>query len=130
ERVVVPDLERANAGLLGIARLQGGDDAAGFVAQAAHLVERGVVAGAHEAAVALDQGQLVGERARKLAGERRIGLAQRRLRRRDLAALLARQRVETLRKPGCSTQAVADGGEVARAAAADHKAGEGAGEGP
>ena len=80
EHVVVPDLERAHAGLLGIARLQRRDHAARFVAQRARLVERGVVARAHEAAVALEQRQLVAERRGKLARDRGVGLAQARSR--------------------------------------------------
>ena len=62
EHVVVANFQTANAGRLGVARLQGGDHAARFVAQAARLVERRVVAFAHEAAVALEGGQFVGER--------------------------------------------------------------------
>ena len=65
EHVVVPDLQRAHAGLVGVARLQRRDHPARFVAQRARLVERGVVARAHEAAVALEQRQLVGERRRQ-----------------------------------------------------------------
>ena len=57
EHVVVADLQDADAGLVGIARLQRRDDAAGFIAQRPCLVERGVVARAHEAAVALEGGQ-------------------------------------------------------------------------
>ena len=72
EHVVVPDLERADAGLVGVARLQGRDHAARFVAQAPRLVERGLVAGAHEAAVALDQRQLVGERAGQQVAQRPV----------------------------------------------------------
>ena len=71
EHIVVPDLQRAHAGVLGIARLQRGDHPARFVAQRARLVERGVVAGAHEAAVALEMRQLVVERRRKLRRDRR-----------------------------------------------------------
>ena len=52
EHVVVPDLQRADAGRFGVAHLQRGDDAARFVAQRARLVERWLVAVAHEAAVA------------------------------------------------------------------------------
>ena len=48
-----------------------------FVAQRARLVERGIVAAADEAAVALEAGKLVGERGGKLGGQRRVGLAQR-----------------------------------------------------
>ena len=58
------------AGRLGIARLQRGDDPARFVAQRARLVERAVVARAHEAAVALEVGKLVGKRGRELGRER------------------------------------------------------------
>ena len=38
--VVVLDLENANAGVFGVARLQGGNDAARFIAQRARLIER------------------------------------------------------------------------------------------
>ena len=62
EHVVVADLERAYAGLLGIARLQLGYHAAGVVAQRARLVERAVIACAHKAAVALEVRELVRER--------------------------------------------------------------------
>ena len=54
QHVVVADLERADAGLVRVARLQRRDHAARFIAQRARLVERGVVARAHEAAVALE----------------------------------------------------------------------------
>ncbi len=40
EHVVVPDLQRADAGLAGVARLQAGDDPAALVAQRPRLVER------------------------------------------------------------------------------------------
>ena len=75
EHVVVPDLERADAGFLGIARLQGGDHAAGFVAQRARLVEARVVAFAHEAAVALEGGQFGGERRGKFGGQHAVRAA-------------------------------------------------------
>jgi len=39
EDIVVLDLENANAGFFDVTRLQCGDDAAGFVAQRARLVE-------------------------------------------------------------------------------------------
>ena len=54
EHVVVAHFQCAHAGLVGVTRLQRRDHAAGFVAQRARLVERRVVAGAHEAAVALE----------------------------------------------------------------------------
>ncbi len=75
----MPDLERAHAGLLGVARLQARDHPARFVAQAPRLVERGLIACAHEAAVALERRKLLGKRARKLRGQRRIGRSQRNL---------------------------------------------------
>jgi hypothetical protein len=78
EHVVVPDLQRADAGGLGVAHLKRGDDAAGFVAQRTRLVERRLVAGAHEAAVAAERRQLFRKRPLKLGGERGIGTAQRR----------------------------------------------------
>ena len=52
EHVVVADLQRLDAGRLGISRLQAGDDLAAAVAQAPMLVEIGVGAVADEAAVA------------------------------------------------------------------------------
>jgi hypothetical protein len=51
----VTDFQGADAGGLGIAHLQRGDDAAGFVAQRARLVERRQVARAHETAVAAER---------------------------------------------------------------------------
>ncbi len=73
EHVVVPDLQAAHAGRLGIARLQGGDDAARLVAQGARLVERRVVAVAHEAAVALEGRQFVGERRGEFGRQHAVG---------------------------------------------------------
>ena len=69
EHVVVADFQAAHAGRLRIARLQGGDHAAGFVAQAARFVEARVIAFAHEAAVTLEGGQLGGERGGQLGGQ-------------------------------------------------------------
>ncbi len=71
EHVVVPDLERADAALLRVARLQPGDDAPALVAKRARFVERRVVARAHEAAVALQKRKVVGERRFQRFGERR-----------------------------------------------------------
>ena len=69
EHIVVPDLQRADAGLLDQVALHAGDDPARLVAQRPHLVELGVVARAHEAAVALQQRQFVGERRVEMRGE-------------------------------------------------------------
>ena len=60
EHIVVPDLQRADAGLLDQPALQAEDHAPRFGRQPARLVELAVVAFAHEAAVALQQRQLVG----------------------------------------------------------------------
>ena len=62
QHIVVAHFQRAHAGLVRVARLQGRDHAARFIAQRARLVERRVVAGTHEAAVALHVGQFIGER--------------------------------------------------------------------
>ncbi len=121
EHVVVPDLQRAHAGLVGVARLQRGDHPARFVAQRARLVERGVVAGAHEAAVALEQRQFVGERRRQLGCDRGIGPAQRRRSAAAISAGSVASAVERVGEARRCRDAVADGGEVARAAAADHQ---------
>ncbi len=75
EHVVVANFQAADAGILGVARLQRGDDAARFVAQGAGLVERGVVAFAHEAAVALEGGQFYGERGGKFRRQHAVGRA-------------------------------------------------------
>ncbi len=127
EHVVVPDLQRADAGRLGVAHLQRGDDAARFVAQRARLVERALAARAHEAAVALERRQFVGECAGKLGRDGRIGPPQCGRRLRDLVRH-DRKRREPCRKLGRGRDAVADAGEIARPAAADDKPRQRAGE--
>ena len=112
----MPDLQAFDAGLVGIARLQGGDDAARFVAQGARFVERRVITFADKAAVTLDQRQLIGQRPRKFDGERRIRpLAQAQglgdFRRHVL------QRAERICQIACRAHAIAYRGKVARAAA-------------
>ena len=62
EHVVVAHLQRFDAGRLGVARLQPGDHLAAAVAELAMLVEIAIEAVADEAAVALVERQLVGER--------------------------------------------------------------------
>ena len=120
EHVVVADFQPAYAGLFGIARLQRGDHAARFVAQRARLVEARVVAFAHESAVALERGQFGGERALQVlrpacrpggGRKQRVGDF-----RRDVV-----QRCQSAGKIGGRQHAVADGGEIARAAAADRQ---------
>ena len=62
EQIVVLDLELADAGLFGIARLHVGDHAPALVAQRAALRRARAKAGAHKAAVALVERQFLGER--------------------------------------------------------------------
>ena len=121
EHVVVPDFERPHAGRLGVAHLQRGDDAARLIAQRARLVERRLVSGADETAVAAERRQFVGQRSRQFGGDGRIGPAQRRDRFGDIARHL-RQRREPGGKFHRGENPVTDRGEIARAAAADHDA--------
>ena len=120
EHVVVADFEALDGGRLGVARLHRGDDEARGVAQIAGLVERGLIAFAHKAAVALDQRQLFGQRALEFARQFARRPAQRRhhggdFRRRILKLRQSRQR-------GIGRQnAVAQSREVARAAASDRQ---------
>ncbi len=71
ERVVVPDLERPYPGLLDQATLHLGDHAPGFLRQRPHLVQFRIAAAAHEAAVALQQRQLVIQRLAQILQEPR-----------------------------------------------------------
>ena len=64
EHIVVPDLEDADAGLLGIAGLQLRDHLARAIAQRSRLVECAVIALADEAAVAPERRQFVTQRCR------------------------------------------------------------------
>ena len=125
EHVVVPDLERLDAGILGVARLHRGDDEAGSVAQIAAFVERGLITLADEAAVALDQRQLFGQRAFELAGKVARGPAQRLHHGDDL-----RRRRFDLRQPRqCLIRredAIAQARQIARAAASDRQPRQGA----
>ena len=118
EHIVVPDFQALDAGLVGIARLHRGDDEARGVAEIAGLVEGGLIAFANKTAVAFYQWQLVGQRALELARQFARRLAQRLhdsddFRRRIVKPFKPRQR-------GIGGEdAVAQSGEVARAAAPD-----------
>ena len=90
EHVVVADLQALDAGIVGVARLHRGDDEARGVAQIAALVERRLIAFADETAVALDQRQLLGERAFEFAREIARRAAQRLHHRGDLLRRIAR----------------------------------------
>ena len=125
EHVVVADLERLDAGILGVARLHRGDDEAGGVAQIPALVERGLIAFADEAAVALDQRQLFGECAFEFAREVARGTAQRLHHGHDFRRRRFELREPRQRRIG-SEDAVAQARKIARAAASDRQPRQGA----
>ena len=116
QHVVVADFQAFDAGVVGIARLHRGDDEARGVAQVAGLVQRGFIAFAHETAVAFDQRQLLGQRALEFARQLARRAAQRRHHRGEVL-----RRIVQLAKPRQrligSEDAVAQAGEIARAAA-------------
>ena len=114
------DLQALDGGHVGVARLHRGDDEAGGVAQIAGLVERGLVALAHKAAVALDQRQLFGQRTLEFTRQLPRRTAQRLYDGGDL-----RRRIVKLFKSGQrlvgGEDAVAQAGEIARTAPPDRK---------
>jgi hypothetical protein len=77
EHVVVPDFQRPDLGLVGIARLQGRNHAPRFVAQRPRLVEGFIIMRADKSAVAPQQRQVLAERGGKLGRDCRIGPSQR-----------------------------------------------------
>ena len=86
------------------------------------------ITGPHKTAVAAERRQFVGKRACQFFGDCGSGAAQRRQSLpRDPAARLI-ECSEPRRKFGRGKNAVTDGGEIARAAAADHDACQGAGQ--
>ena len=101
--------------------MQGGDDAAGFVAQRARLVECRFIAGTDKAAVATQCRQLLGEGLCKFTGKRGIGAAQRLHGIADIARDLRRGR-KPFGDPRRGNNAVANCCKVARAATADRNA--------
>ena len=120
EHIVVADLEALDAGVVGIARLHRGDHEARGVAQIAGFVERALIAFADKAAVALDQRQLFGQRAFEFARQLARRLAQRRHDRNDILRRLVELRQPRQRLVG-GEDAVAQAGEIARAAAPDRQ---------
>ena len=116
EHVVVLDLQTANLGLAGVARLQAGNHPAALVAEPPRLVELGVVAVADEAAVALQMRQIWPERGGEgfdQPGRRRGDGGRRR------GDLLGEGAVQPAGDPPGGGETVADGGEIARAAAVE-----------
>src|SRR5215472_3813787 len=118
EHIVVPDFQRANAGGFGVAHLQARDHAPRFVAQRARPIERRCVAGADKAAVAPQMWQLVSEHLAQFLGERGVALAQLLCDFRDIARQVGQAR-ESRREVRRGKDAVANGAEIARPAAAD-----------
>ena len=72
ENAVVPDLERGDAGLVAIARLQSGDRAAGVARNLAQFVERRVVALRDEPALRALGGRRGDQRAVEMIGQRPV----------------------------------------------------------
>ena len=106
---------------VGVARLERRDEAARILLQLAQLVELGIEAGADEAAVALQERQLVGERAASPSATS-VRRPCRHLR--GLAQLLRQIGRDGEFEPELARreQAVAHAGEIARAAAAEAEA--------
>ena len=71
EKIIMLDAQRARVGELAVFSLQRRDDAAAFIAQRAGIVEFGDAAGTNEAAVALVQRRLIGERRAQFGFQRR-----------------------------------------------------------
>ncbi len=76
EEIVVLDLEGADLRGLGVAGLEPGHDPAGVVAQLARFVEREIVAGPDEAAVAREKRQVLAECGSEAQAERGIDPAR------------------------------------------------------
>ena len=123
------DLERADAGLGGVSRLQPGDHPAAVVAQLAGLVEIGAIAVADEAAVALEIAAGVGKRRAERA---RAAPAAPPARSRRGAGELRRQSSRGGEHRRAARAAISspsrDGGEIARTAAIERQPRRGAGD--
>ena len=94
QHIVVPDLEGADPGCFGVAGLQRRRDPAAFVPERPCIVERRIIAGTHEAAVATEQGQIVGKRPAEFRSQpagQRLEVRGRGTKRGDLPELLRRQ---------------------------------------
>ena len=115
EHAVVADLERGDAGLVAVARLERGDRAARVAAGAAQLVERVVVAFGDKAALRTLGRRRGHQRARQLVGQRAVAgeRGQQRLEQGRLVGLAVEVVVEAAR----FVEPVADLAEIARAAA-------------
>ena len=125
EHIVVADLQRRDAGFVGIFRLQAGDQAARVVAQAAGFVERRVMTLGDEAAIAGLQRQFRGQGGGEPCLERGGGAAQGIRRRSNLVRRRQQRGRRRIKgrgqrmgggKPACHR------GQIARAAAAEREA--------
>ncbi len=126
EHVVVLDPERPAAGGFGVARLERGDDLSRILAEQPGLVDLGVVARAHEIAVAAVERQVVGERPGQFVRESPVGPVEAAGEAGEaVRQILPRQARAEGRGGG---EPVAQGGEIARAGAVQADAGERAGD--
>ena len=128
EHVVVPDLQRADAGRLGVTHLQRGDDAA-RIRRAARAPRRAPARSRRARSRRRGGTPAARPRARaqvRRRSRRRAGAAPRRLAR--CRAALSASAASRAAMLGGGKNAVADRGEIARAAAADHDARQRAGE--
>ena len=126
EDVVVLDLEAGDAGFLRVFRLQSCDMAAAVVAELHEFVELRRIAAGDKAAVARQHGQIGGEGALELVDQRMVRAPQGERLKRGFEALRQVVRVDEFVQLHGLRQGVADGGKVARAAALEAEAGDGA----
>ena len=120
DHVVVLDPQRPAPGLRRVARLKGGDEAAGILLQLAQLVEIGVVGRPDEPAIALEQRQFVGERGGERVGDRVRSDCSVRAASASSAGRSAASRVQRA-KFARREQSVAHAGQIARTAAPETK---------
>ena len=131
EHIVVADLERGDAGFLRIFRLKTGDELARVVAQAARLVELRARTPGDEAAVAGDERQFAGQHHRETLLQGQGGLVHGGAFMRNFVRQGQKRGgrgVERAAKLMGGGKPVPHGGEIARAAAAEREARQGAGD--
>ncbi|MNS94366.1 hypothetical protein D3C72_1285810 [compost metagenome] len=120
KHIVVLDLERLDAGLIGIFQLQPGNHTARLVAQRPHLIQFGIGTIAQETAVPLQKRQVVGQHRAKHGFQPTRQRFQIRERRRQL--IRQQSLIENRGYPFGRSQPLPDGTEIARAAALQRKA--------
>ena len=125
DHVVVLDAKRAAAGLGRIAPLERRNESARILLQLARLVEIGIVARAHEAAVAPHQRQILAKGSGKIVGGARVELAERAAGKPQLVRQRAGCKEHEAEVPG-GEKTVAQTSKIARAAASESEPREGA----